>query len=94
MQAYIDADAKLTDSLITAGVDGESMYFVVIQFNPGILAESSERGRACRGALGLITGPGIGGPPREAVGTLGFRCSSDQAISHLTYLSALLPVPA
>ncbi len=94
VQDFIDADPKLADALIVAEADDISHYYVKIQFNAGVLAESSERGIACRGALGLITGPGVGGPPREAVGQLGFRCSSDQAISHLTYLSALLPVPA
>ena len=94
VQDFIDADPKLADVLIVAGADDLSHHYVNIQFNAGVLAESSERGIACRGALGLITGPGVGGPARQTVGQLGFRCSSDQAISHLTYLSALLPVPA
>jgi hypothetical protein len=89
VQAYINGDPKLTVCWIVASPDKDPA-FVVITFDPDILAEDSKKGGICAGALAVITTPGIGANVREKVGDYGFRAEKDAAIAHLYSISAQL----
>jgi hypothetical protein len=91
VQDYIDADAKLTDSGITAEADALDEACAVVQFNAAILSEATERGALNKGAYAMITQIGVGDKKRQTVAPLGFRATPAQCIAHLAQLSALLP---